>query len=101
MNWLFYSINKKLVIFNERFNLPLQILKMMAYHTMLVRSTHNGHMLCLIASFAFLKSSSASSEKVLSQWFHVFQGTLLWSSHAASIAQGIPRDCSQEVLLIY
>lgn len=86
MNWLFYSINKKLVIFNERLiNLPPQILKMMTHHTMLVRSTQNGHMLCLIASFAFLKSSSASTEKVLSRWFHVFQGTLLWSSHAASL----------------
>lgn len=73
MHWLFYSINKKLVIFNERLiNLPLQILKMMTYHTMLVSSTQNGHMLCLIAIFAFLKSSSASTEKVLSRRFHVF-----------------------------
>jgi len=56
MNWLFYSINKKLVIFNEHLiNLPRQILKMVTYHTMLVRSTQNGYMLCLIASFAFLK----------------------------------------------
>lgn len=74
MNWLFHSINKKLVIFNERLiNLPLQILKMMTPHTMLVRSTQNGHMLCLIASFAFLKSSSASTEKVLYEGFMYFR----------------------------
>lgn len=83
MNWLFYSIKIKLVIFNERLiNLPLQILKEMTHHTMLVRSTQNGHKLCLIASFAFLESSSTSPEKVLSCQFHVFQGTLLRSSHA-------------------
>lgn len=89
MNWLFHSINKKLVIFNERLiNLPLQILKMMTPHTMLVRSTQNGHMLCLIASFAFLKSSSASTEKVLLRRFHVFQGSLLRRSRATSLHKG-------------
>lgn len=83
MNWLFYSIKIKLVIFNERLiNLPLQILKEMIHHTMPVRSTQNGHKLCLIASFAFLESSSTSTEKALSRRFHVFQGTLLRSSHA-------------------
>lgn len=90
MNWLFYSIKKKkLVKFNERLiNLPLQILKMMTHHTMLVRSTQNGHMLCLVASFAFLKSSSASTKRVLLGRFHVFPGILLWSSHAASSHKG-------------
>lgn len=82
MNWLFYSIKIKLAIFNEHLiNLLLQILKEMTHHTMLVRSTQNGHKLCLIASFAFLESSS-TSEKFLSRQFHVFQGTLLLSSHA-------------------
>lgn len=38
MNWLFYSIKIKLVIFNERLiNLPLQILKEMTHHTMPVK----------------------------------------------------------------
>lgn len=72
MNWLFYSIKIKLVIFNERLiNLPLQILKEMIHHTMPVRSTQNGHKLCLIASFAFLESSSTSTEKVLLLYFTV------------------------------
>lgn len=90
MNWLFYSIEKKkLVIFNERLiDLPLQILKMRTHHTMPVRSTQDGHMLCQIASFAFLKSSSTSTEKSsFPDGFMYFR-----SSHAASLHKG-----SQEI----
>lgn len=103
MNWLFYSIKKKkLVKFNERLiNLPLQILKMMTHHTMLVRSTQNGHMLCLVASFAFLKSSSASTEKSSFREVSCISRYTVVEFTCRFIAQGIPKDCLKAVLLIY
>lgn len=102
MNRLFYSINKKLVIFNEHLiNLPLQIFKMMTHHLMLVRSTQNGYMLCLIASFAFVKSSSAATEKSSFTTVSCIAGCTVVEFTCRFIAQGIPRDCLEAVLLIY
>lgn len=101
MNWLFYSIKIKLVIFNERLiNLPLQILKEMIHHTMPVRSTQNGHKLCLIASFAFLESSSTSTERLFHAGFMYFK-VHCCGVHMPFTAQGIPRDCLKAVLLFY